>query len=100
VQALTDTFEAHAQQTEGGIEFWLARDFQYLLGYTKRDNFLKVLTGELSTPVLQVQSDESMGEPVSKLRQIFDATHDYRQGVYFFNQFDAIGLPFHRRSYA
>lgn len=44
VQALTDTFEAHAQQTEGGIEFWLARDLQYLLGYTKWDNFLNVIS--------------------------------------------------------
>ena len=33
VQTLTTTFEAHAQQTEGGIEYWLARDLQYLLGY-------------------------------------------------------------------
>ena len=24
VHALTGTFEGHAQQTEGGIEFWLA----------------------------------------------------------------------------
>jgi len=44
IHSLTTTFEAHAQQTEGGIEFWLARDLQYLLGYTKWDNFLNVVS--------------------------------------------------------
>ncbi len=44
VRSLTDTFEAHAQQTENGIEFWLARDLQYLLGYSKWDNFLNVVS--------------------------------------------------------
>jgi DNA-damage-inducible protein D len=44
VQSLTTTFEAHAQQTENGIEFWLARDLQFLLGYTKWDNFINVVS--------------------------------------------------------
>lgn len=44
VQALTTTFEAHAQQTEGGTEYWLARDVQHLLGYSKWDNFLTVIS--------------------------------------------------------
>ena len=35
VQSLTTNFESHAQQTDGGVEFWLARDIQHLLGYTK-----------------------------------------------------------------
>jgi len=35
IYALTDTFEGHAQQTEQGVEYWLARDFQQLLGYSK-----------------------------------------------------------------
>ena len=39
VQTLTTTFEAHAQQTEGGIEYWLARDVQHLLGYDEWRNF-------------------------------------------------------------
>jgi DNA-damage-inducible protein D len=43
VHSLTDTFEAHAQQTDGGIEYWLARDLQHLLGYSKWDNFLNVI---------------------------------------------------------
>jgi DNA-damage-inducible protein D len=44
VQSLTSNFEAHARQTDGGIEFWLARDLQHLLGYTKWDNFLNVVS--------------------------------------------------------
>lgn len=43
VQAMTETFEGHAQQTENGVEYWLARDLQFLLGYAKWDNFLTVI---------------------------------------------------------
>ncbi len=39
VSQLTETFEGHAQQTENGVEFWLARDLQHLLGYTEWRNF-------------------------------------------------------------
>lgn len=39
VQSLTETFEAHAQQTDGGVEYWLARDLQHLLGYAEWRNF-------------------------------------------------------------
>ena len=44
VQSLTTNFEAHAQQTDTAIEFWLARDIQHLLGYSKWDNFLNVVS--------------------------------------------------------
>jgi DNA-damage-inducible protein D len=44
IQILTESFEGHAQQTETGVEYWLARDLQYLLGYTKWENFLNVIT--------------------------------------------------------
>ena len=44
VHTLTATFEGHAQKTDGGIEFWLARDLQHLLGYTKWENFLNVVS--------------------------------------------------------
>ncbi len=44
VHALTETFEGHAQQTDGGIEFWLARDLQQLLGYAEWRNFGTVLS--------------------------------------------------------
>ena len=39
IQSLTAAFEAHAQQTEGSVEYWLARDLQELLGYTEWRNF-------------------------------------------------------------
>ena len=44
VISLTDTFESHAQETEGGVEFWLARDIQYLLDYVEWRNFTTVIT--------------------------------------------------------
>jgi DNA-damage-inducible protein D len=44
VQSLTANFETHAQRTDSGVEFWLARDIQNLLGYTKWDNFLNVVS--------------------------------------------------------
>lgn len=53
-----------------------------------------VLAGELGLQLLQVRLDglitRFMGETAAKLRQIFDATHRTR-GVYFFDEFDAIG---------
>ena len=44
IHTLTGTFEGHAQQTDGGVEYWLARDIQHLLGYAKWDNFTNVLS--------------------------------------------------------
>ena len=44
VYTMTDTFEGHAQETEHGVEFWLARDLQRLLGYTEWRNFLNVVS--------------------------------------------------------
>ena len=53
-----------------------------------------VLAGELGIPLFLVRLDalitKFMGETASKLRQIFDAISDVR-GVYFFDEFDAIG---------
>jgi DNA-damage-inducible protein D len=44
VNSLTDSFESFAQKTEDGVEFWLARDLQHLLGYGKWDNFKNVIS--------------------------------------------------------
>jgi len=44
VHALTNTFESHAHQTDGGVEFWFARDIQHLLGYTEWRNFGAVIS--------------------------------------------------------
>ena len=53
-----------------------------------------VLAGELGLPLFQVRLDglitKFMGETAAKLRQIFESTHSAR-GVYFFDEFDAIG---------
>jgi DNA-damage-inducible protein D len=43
VQMMTETFEGHAQQTEDGVEYWLARDLQVLLVYTEWRNFVKII---------------------------------------------------------
>jgi SpoVK/Ycf46/Vps4 family AAA+-type ATPase len=53
-----------------------------------------VLASELGLPLLQVRLDglitKFMGETAAKLRQVFEATNQTR-GVYFFDEFDAIG---------
>jgi len=53
-----------------------------------------VLAGELGLPLCQIRLDglitKYMGETAAKLRQIFEATEQLR-GVYFFDEFDAIG---------
>ncbi len=53
-----------------------------------------VLAGELDLPLFTVRLDaiitKFMGETAAKLRQVFDAIADVR-GVYFFDEFDAIG---------
>ncbi|GAB3679072.1 AAA family ATPase [Salinisphaera aquimarina] len=53
-----------------------------------------VLAGELGLPLFQVRLDglitKFMGETAAKLRQIFESTQQAR-GVYFFDEFDAIG---------
>ena len=53
-----------------------------------------VLAGELGLPLFEVRLDglitKFMGETAAKLRQIFESTQQTR-GVYFFDEFDAIG---------
>ncbi|SOZ19440.1 AAA family ATPase [Cupriavidus taiwanensis] len=53
-----------------------------------------VLAGELGLPLFLVRLDalitKFMGETAAKLRQVFDAISEVR-GVYFFDEFDAIG---------
>jgi len=58
IQTLTNNFEAHAQQTEGGVEYWLARDIQHLLGYDEWRNFIAVITKAKT-------ACEASGHPVS-----------------------------------
>lgn len=53
-----------------------------------------VLAGELAYPLFQVRLDavitKFMGESSAKLRQVFEAIREVR-GVYFFDEFDALG---------
>ena len=53
-----------------------------------------ILAGELGCSLFQVRFDALMtpfmGESAAKLRQVFDAMHQVR-GVYFFDEFDALG---------
>ena len=44
VYILTTNFESHAHQTDDGVEYWLARDLQALLGYGKWENFQNVVS--------------------------------------------------------
>ena len=49
VQMMTETFEGHAQQTETGVEYWLARDLQQLLGYAEWRNFNQTAISKAKT---------------------------------------------------
>lgn len=49
VQQLTGAFEGHAQQTENGVEYWLARDLQHLLGYAEWRNFNQTAISKAKT---------------------------------------------------
>lgn len=43
IHKLTTNFEDSSYKTNDGVEFWLARDLQHLLGYDKWDNFKNVI---------------------------------------------------------
>ncbi|MFC1644940.1 DNA damage-inducible protein D [Patescibacteria group bacterium] len=43
IKSLTKNLESIVNKTEDGLEFWLARDLQHLLGYSKWENFNKVI---------------------------------------------------------
>ncbi|MFA6138624.1 MAG: DNA damage-inducible protein D [Sulfurimonas sp.] len=44
IYSLTKNFEDFASKTDDNVEFWLARDLQHLLGYTKWSNFQNVIS--------------------------------------------------------
>ena len=44
IQSLTADFEAHAQKHEDGVEYWLGRDLQHLLGYGEWRSFCTVIS--------------------------------------------------------
>lgn len=44
IESLANNFESYVNKTDDGVEFWLARDLQQLLGYDKWNNFLGVIS--------------------------------------------------------
>jgi DNA-damage-inducible protein D len=74
IETLTGTFEAHAQQTESGIEYWLARDLQHLLGYTKWDNFQQVISKAKTACELSGHEISDHFVDVNKMVQIGSGT--------------------------
>ena len=44
INKLTENFEDLSHKTDDGVEFWLARDLQHLLGYNKWYNFKNVIS--------------------------------------------------------
>lgn len=44
IKTLTWSFEAHVNTLDNWVEFWLARDLQHLLWYSKWDNFINVIS--------------------------------------------------------
>lgn len=69
VKSLTDNFEAHAHRTDVGVEFWLARDIQHLLGYSKWDNFLNVVNKAKTACEV---SDHSVSDHFSDVGKMVD----------------------------
>jgi len=43
IESLTNDFESFSHKTDEGVEFWLARDLQKLLGYSQWRNFFSVI---------------------------------------------------------
>jgi DNA-damage-inducible protein D len=70
IHTLTNNFESHANQTEEGIEFWLARDLQHLLGYTKWDNFVGVISKAKTACEISGESIEDHFADVGKMVSI------------------------------
>lgn len=59
IQNLTEGFEAHANQTPDGVEFWMARDVQHLLSYKEWRNFSLVINkAKTACEVSQQQIDD------------------------------------------
>jgi DNA-damage-inducible protein D len=43
IQQMTTSFEKQVQTTKNGVEYWLARDVQLLLGYAEWRNFINII---------------------------------------------------------
>jgi DNA-damage-inducible protein D len=70
VYKLTENFEDFLNLTEDGIEFWLARDLQHLLGYGKWDNFQNVISKAKTSCEISGQNISDHFADVGKLVDI------------------------------
>jgi DNA-damage-inducible protein D len=70
ILTLTETFEGHAQQTENGVEYWLARDLQHLLGYKEWRNFLQVVNKAKTACELSEHAIENHFVDVNKMVEL------------------------------
>jgi DNA-damage-inducible protein D len=74
IKQLTLTFEGHAQQTETGVEYWLARDLQHLLGYNKWENFQTVIAKAKTSCEVSAHTVENHFPDVRKMVEIGSGT--------------------------
>lgn len=70
IHSLTNNFESFSHKTEEGIEFWLARDLQQLLGYSKWDNFKNVILKARTACELSGQEIEDHFADIGKTIQM------------------------------
>jgi len=70
IQSLTNNFESFANTTDNGVEFWLARDLQLLLGYTQWRNFAAVIEKAKTACKLSKQAISDHFADVSKTIEI------------------------------
>lgn len=70
IRSLTENFESIGHKTDDGFEFWLARDLQHLLGYTKWDNFLNVVFKAKTACELSKNNIEDHFADVGKMVEI------------------------------
>ena len=70
IHSLTDNFEAHANKTPDDVEFWLARDLQHLLSYSKWDNFQSVISKAKTACELSEQNIDDHFADVGKMVKI------------------------------
>jgi DNA-damage-inducible protein D len=70
IHSLTENFETCAHKTSDGVEFWMARDLQHLLSYTKWDNFQGVISKAKTACELSDQEIDDHFADVGKMVSI------------------------------
>lgn len=70
IHSLTENFESYAHKTSDGVEFWMARDLQHLLSYTKWDNFQGVISKAKTACELSEQEIDDHFADVGKMVSI------------------------------